>query len=81
MKIKRFMIWRKTAQTPAEKAECRNPHERSVRVSSAQARGKRSCFTEYQLSSNSLLHSFTILILRQIVLSDKLNKCKKRKQI
>ena len=33
---------------PAGKAKCRNPLERTVRVSSAQARGKRSCFAKYQ---------------------------------
>lgn len=42
-----FKIWSKTAKTPAGKAKCRNPLGRIVRVSSAQARGKRSCFTEY----------------------------------
>jgi hypothetical protein len=43
-------IWRKTTETPAGNAMCRNPLERLVRVSLAQARGKRSCFAEYQLS-------------------------------
>ena len=33
---------------PAGKTKCRNQLERIVRVSSAQVRGKRSCFVEYQ---------------------------------
>ncbi|MGB5945474.1 hypothetical protein [Paenisporosarcina sp.] len=35
-------------KTPAGIAKCRNPLERLVRISSAQARGKRSSFAEYQ---------------------------------
>ena len=35
-------------QTPEGKAKFRNPLERIVLVSSAQARGKLSCFAEYQ---------------------------------
>lgn len=64
-----------TAETPAGKAKCRNPLERSVRVSSAQARGKRSCFAEYRYShlvsvSITLLRSFrcSVMVPRSVAL-------------
>ena len=47
-------------------AKCRNPLGRQARVSSAQARGKRSCFAEYHqsriLSSTYIVHEESYLV-------------------
>lgn len=42
------VIWSQTVKTPVETAKCRNPLGLQVRVSSAQAHGKRNCLAEYQ---------------------------------